>query len=244
MRRILTRLLAGTAVAATAIAGAATVANASTPVKTPTTLKIAESPSTITVGQKAIILGALSANGKPLAKKAVLLDRVVTFKGGRKALIREAVELTNAKGDVTFVRKPGVGIAVFELVYNGNANYARSHSGTVTVTVKPVPKIATALSIEAAASSIKAGTTDTITGTLTAGSKDLAKEVVWLYKQVTLKSGKTGLAAVKVGLTNAKGVATFKNLAPKTTTTYQEVFYGTKIYARSSSATLTVTVTS
>lgn len=243
MRTTLTRLLAGTAIAATAVVGAAGVASASTPAKTATTLKIAESPSTITVGQTITVTGALTANGKALAKKAVLLDRVVTLKDGKKALDPVAAKLTNATGHVAFFRKPGLGTAVFELVYRGNAHYARSTSSTVTVTIKPVVKKPTALSIQASASSITAGTTDTITGTLTAGGKALAKKIVFLYKQVTLKNGTKGLDPIRAALTNAKGVATF-HVSPKATTTYKEIFYGNKTYARSGSALLTITVTS
>ena len=78
---------------------------------------------------------------------------------------------------------------------------------------------------------------DVITGTLTKGKTDLAKETVDLRSVTGKKS-----ALVAKGTTNKDGLVTFK-IKPSATTTYELVFKGGKGLAASHSADVTVKVT-
>jgi hypothetical protein len=76
MRTSLTRLVAGTAIAATALLAVAGTASASTTAaKAPTTLSIVAAKSTITVGQWDTIGGTLASGKTPVAGRAVILDQ-------------------------------------------------------------------------------------------------------------------------------------------------------------------------
>jgi hypothetical protein len=77
---------------------------------------------------------------------------------------------------------------------------------------------------------------DVITGTLTKGKADLAKETVTLWTVAAKKS-----AEVAKGTTDKAGVVTFK-IKPSATTTYELVFKGGKGLAASHSADVTVKV--
>jgi flagellar capping protein FliD len=77
---------------------------------------------------------------------------------------------------------------------------------------------------------------DVITGTLTAGKKDLAKEVVTLEAV----SGKK-LIAVGKAVTSKAGKVTF-TVKPKATTKYELVFKGAKGLAGSASKVVTIKV--
>ena len=79
MRTSLTRLVAGTAIAATAllaVAGTASASTATTP-KKPTTLSIVAAKSKITVGQSDTISGTLASHKTPVAGRIVILDKRV-----------------------------------------------------------------------------------------------------------------------------------------------------------------------
>ncbi len=132
MRTSLSRTISGAVVAAAAVLALAGPANAA-PVspRVPTTLSIVESRNHITAGQEDVISGRLASRGVGLGKHVVYLDR---WTGAR--FVGVQAEITGPHGGVSFTVRPGV-TARYELVYLGNAAFAPTHSGVVTVKVKP-----------------------------------------------------------------------------------------------------------
>ena len=234
MRSTLTRVLAGTAIAATAVLTVTGTASAATATKAPTTLSIVTSKTTITAGQEVTVSGVLKSGTTALAGKPVVLERL--YKGKWQAV---DAKTTSKAGAVNFYRYPPVGIIGFKLVYFGNARYAATHSAVATVVVKPFVKIPTVLSIAESATTIKAGQTDTIFGTLTAKAKALAHRWVWLLRYNATKKVWVPLRPAR---TSATGAVSFI-VAPAVTARYELKFYGTALYAATHSAVATVTVT-
>jgi hypothetical protein len=237
MRSSFTRLLAGPAVAAVTMAAvvtAAGTAGATTTAKTHTTLSVVTGKSTITAGQTDTIGGTLKAAGAPVVKKVVELYR---WDYSHKHWKPVRVQLTGTAGAVKFEVKPGA-TDKYELVFHGNAGLAAAHSGVVTIVVKPA-KTATALTIAANPTSIQAGATTEITGTLTAGSTPLVKKIVNLYRWDPTTSK---WVRVAVELTGPKGGVDFVR-KPGVTRSFELVYFGSAAYAASHSGTVTVTVT-
>ena len=111
------------------------------------------------------------------------------------------------------------------LALAGPANAAPAH-----------PRVHTTLSIVESRNVIRAGGKDVVAGTLRAGRKGLAKEIVVLDRVV----GRT-LVPVNAGLTNRAGVVAF-TVRPKVTARYELVFGGTANLARTHSGVVTVKV--
>ena len=237
MRTSLTRIIAGTAIAATAVltvAGTAGAATRTTPAKAPTTLTLVEAKATITVGQKDVLAGTLLTGKTPVVGKVVELYR---YGVKAKKWIPVEVDLTGKYGHVFFTVKPPV-TTRYELVFHGNARYAASHSGPATVVVLPVPKAPTTLTGSAASSTITAGQKDLITGTLLTGTKPVVGKVVSLYRYSA--SAKKWIR-VEVDLTGKFGHV-FYTVKPSVTTNYELVFFGTAHLRASHSSVITVTV--
>jgi len=244
MRSTFTRILVGAAIAATAVGtavGAAGAAGATT--KTHTTLSIVEGRSTITAGQTDTIGGTLRAHDASTAKKTVELKR---WNPSLKKWVLRQANLTGKNGFVRFTVKPSV-TSRFELVFPGTKVLAYSHSGIVTVHVKPAVVLTpTALSIAANPSTIKLGNTTTVSGFLTKdkGATPLPKELVYLYRwNATTKHW----VKVDVNVTGPKGGVSFVRKPGATgTVTFELVFFNTpkQKLAGSHSAPVTVTVNS
>lgn len=234
MRTSLTRAVAGAAIATAAVVAVAGVANASTS-STPrkaTTLSIVAAKTSITVGQVDTIGGVLRSHGTRLPHRVIVLDR---FEGKAWRPVEE--KFTGSAGVVDFVVKPSV-TAAFRLVWRGGSVYAPTHSGAVVVHVKPaVVKTPTALTIAESATTIAAGSTDTITGDLTADTKAVPGKFVWL---ATVTDGK--VHALRARTTDKAGVVTF-TVTPNVTTTYALGFRGTPALDATASGTVTTTVT-
>ena len=232
MRTSLTRAMAGVAIVTAtvaAVAGAATASSTSTPRKA-TTLSIVEAKTAITVGQVDTVGGALKSHGTPLAHRIIVLDR---FRDKKWQPIEE--KFTGKFGGVAFVVKPSVSTA-YRLVFRGGDVYAPTHSGAVVVRVNK-PKTATALSIKESKPAITKGSTDAITGGLTAGGKALPNRWVWLADVVNGK-----VHPLRARLTGTTGVVKF-TVKPAATTTYELLYRGSPVLAATASTTVTTTVT-
>jgi hypothetical protein len=147
MRKLHTRILVGTAVAAVAVgtafavtstvgtstasATADTAALAVTTGKADTTLSIAVAKDAIAAGRRDVISGTLTTGSAPAARRIVELYR---YNAKRSKWIPAQVNLTRKGGVVHFAVRPLI-TAEYELVYHGNATLAASHSTTVTITV-------------------------------------------------------------------------------------------------------------
>jgi hypothetical protein len=240
MRSTLTRILVGAAIAATAVGtavGAAGAAGATT--RTHTTLSIVAGRSTITAGQKDTIAGQLRAVDKSSTyKKTVELRR---YNVKLKKWVLAQADLAGKYGWVHFTIKPSV-TSRFELVFPGTKTLAPSHSGVVTVHVKPaIVKTATALSIAANPSTITVKSPTTISGDLTAGTTPLPKRFVYLYRwNATTKHW----VKVDVAVTGPKGGVSFTRKPPVGSVTFELKFFGGEHLAASTSAPVTVTVNS
>ena len=230
MRTTLTRLLAGTAVAATAVLIVAGTAGATTtPPKAPTNLSITIAKGVIIDGQKDTVSGMLSSAGTPLPGRIIQLDRW-SLKTKKWYAFEE--KKSGPKGGVAFVVSPEFTTS-YRLVFPGGPNYKYTHSAPATITVKPFVKIPTVLSI----SQTPAKHSDTISGQLTtAKGKDLAGQFVWLASVV---NGKAHL--LRAFKTGKFGKVAFV-VEPKATTTYELKFLSTKVLAGSTSGTVTDTV--
>jgi hypothetical protein len=239
MRTTLTRLLAGTAVAATVVVTfAGTAGAATTTPKAPTTLSIVLAHNSITKGDTDTVSGVLASKGTPLPGRTVEIERWLSK---AKKWYGFEERGTGPKGGVAFVVRPA-GTTSYRLVFNGGPNYDATHSATGTVVVKPFVKTPTVLSISQTPGTSNPGpgkskTYDTISGQLTtAKGKDLGGQFVWLdkvvsgklHEQYALRTGKLGKVSFKV--------------SPAATTTYELVFKGTTVLAKSSSGTVTDTV--
>jgi hypothetical protein len=236
MRTSLTRLVAGTAIAATALLAAAGTAGASTtpaPAKAPTTLSIAEAPSTIIAGHTIAIKGVLQSGKTRIADRTIVLER---WYGKVKKWLPVAPKATDKNGVVWFYRAPAT-TATYDLVFLGGPKYKASRSLAVTVVVKPFVRTRTELSIQASSLSIKAGHKETFKGTLASAGKPLGGRIVDLYR-VTAKHV---LVFKGFGVTGAKGGTTV-SIRPTSTGTYELVYWGSKVLAPTASTTLTVKV--
>lgn len=133
MRTSLTRVAAGTAIAAAAVlavAGTASAATGSPAAKAPTALSIAEAKATIKAGQKDIIGGFLRSGKAPLAGQVVWLDRIA---GSNVIPLQHG--LTARNGGVEFTVAPG-STTRYVLVFAGTKKLAATHSFSETVVVK------------------------------------------------------------------------------------------------------------
>ena len=157
MRISLTRAIAGTAIAAAtvlSVAGVATAATSTTPVKAPTTLTLTQARATIVVGQKDVLTGTLRSGKTPVVGKVVELYR---YRVSDKKWVPVEVDLTGKFGHVFFGVRPAA-TTTYELIFRGTAKFAASRSNRATVRVVPA-KAPTTLGIAVASSSITAGLT-------------------------------------------------------------------------------------
>jgi hypothetical protein len=189
-----------------------------------TTLSISAPTTPIHVGTKETFTGTLESAGKPLSGRLVWLFTL----NSRKQVVHVAGHgTTSAAGTVAITTTPALGTDWYALVYGGTWQYARSvsHIDKVVVTKVPTTLVAT----EAAG---KTAGTETITGTLKAGSAGLnGKTVTLRYENskgawVTLRSNPT-----------KDGVVTF-TVKPGKATTYDLTFGGTPVYAHATSNTV------
>jgi len=250
MRKLRTRILVGGAVAvfagATAFAvtstadattAAKTTALTSATTKTATTLSIAAAQSTIREGQRDTISGTLLAGGNPAAGRVVELYRY-NDRAHRWRLIR--IKLTGKTGAVTFTVHPYI-TRQYELGYRGNTTLAATRSSATTITVQPSGvKLATALSISAAPTSIASGHPTTITGVLSTSGRPLRHRTVSLYRY---DASSKKWVRVAVALTGPRGGVRFVR-EPSTTATFALAFSGGPVFSAARSAQTTVTVTS
>jgi hypothetical protein len=179
--------------------------------------------TTIQVGSTATVTGTLKAGSADLAGKAVELD---TLAKGKLSWTHRAANTSKA-GTVSFTVKPG-STTTYELVYPGNWQYKGSHSASAKVTVTKVP--ASLVAVEAAGTT--AGT-ETVTGTLTAGTKALGSETVTLK----YKNSKGVWVARDSKTTGSAGTVAF-TVKPSSATTYELVFTGTPVYTAATSNTV------
>jgi hypothetical protein len=234
MRTSLTRALAGVAIATAAAVAVAGAANASSSTSTPrkaTTLSIVEAKHAITVGQADTIGGVLKSHGTPLAHRVITLDR-----SHGKTWVRVEQKFTGKFGGVVFGVKPQVS-AAYKLVFLGGDVFAPTHSGVVVVRVNK-PRTPTALTIAESASSIAKGSTDMISGGLTADGKALPKHWVWL----ATVGAKGKIHLLRSRLSSTTGAVTF-TVEPAATTIYELVYRGNSVLAPTASTTVITTVT-
>jgi hypothetical protein len=230
MRKSLTWAAAGATVAAAmlSVAGTASAATAK-----PTTLSIEKSPASITAGQSVTISGQLKSGGTALDHEAVALNWVDQY--GHLHFIKNGTSAGPA-GNVSFTAAPRA-TTTYELVFNGVAGYARSHSGVVTV---PVKKLSTALTISAPPTTpVTVGTKETFTGTLTTGTRPLAGRLVTLW---LVTGPKHLIHPVGHGTTSATGAVSISTTPPAGTDYYTLVYGGDWQYAGALSALDKVTV--
>jgi hypothetical protein len=197
------------------------------PTKAPTTLTATADKGTIAPGDSDKITGTLMSGSKPVPGKAVILEKLISGK-----FVPVQADLTGGAGHVFYTVKPSE-TAHFMLVFRGTSAFGASHSDVVIIVVAKLP---TTLSATAATSTITAGQTDKITGTLLTGSTPVAGKVVYLERLVNGK-----FVPVEVDLTGGAGHVFF-TVKPSKTSTYMLVFKGTKVYDASHSDSVTIVV--
>jgi hypothetical protein len=231
-------MIASTAGASTtSTAGTLTAVSGSTDGgSTGTTVSIAASESTISVGQQDTVSGTLQANGAAAGHRKVGLLRY-SARLNRWRLVR--VKETDANGSVQFTVRP-LDTARYELGVRGNGKLGAVRSGAVTITVTPTGKLATTLSATASSTTITSGGTIKISGTLTTVNATPVPGRPVILNRYDPATKKWVRVAVK--RTGPKGVVFFVR-APSTTATFQLVFPGGSRFAGAHSASVTVTVT-
>jgi hypothetical protein len=229
MRTSLTRTVSGAVVAAAAVLALAGPANAA-PVspRAHTTLSIVASRNHITAGQKDVIGGQLASRGVGLGEHIVYLDR---WTGTRFVAVQ--AEITGPHGGVLFTVRPNV-TARYELVYLGNAAFAPTHSGVVTVKVSP--RAHTTLSIVESRLVITAGQKDVIGGRLASRGVGLSEHIVYLDRWTG-----TRFVAVQAEITGPHGGVLF-TVRPNVTARYELVYLGNAAFAPTHSGVVTVKV--
>jgi 5-hydroxyisourate hydrolase-like protein (transthyretin family) len=121
----------GDAALAQATSSAVTVTVTGSVTKRATVLSATATPAIVKAGQAVTITGALTADGKPLAHRLVALYR---YDSAARKWARVAVRLTDAKGQVSFTRKPPAS-AGFALRFHGGPALTAGHSARVAITV-------------------------------------------------------------------------------------------------------------
>ena len=232
MRTLLTRALAGIAIATASVLTAAGTASAAPRVSVPTTLSITDTRAVIKLGQTDIIGGTLRSGAKPLAAQIVLLEELVKGK-----LIFLDARFTDTSGNLSFLVRPRI-TTFYELVFQGSPGFERTSSGIAKVVVlqPPKPRKQTILTIGDIKVSIHPGQSDTVFGGLISGQSPLAGQLVWLYQIVNGQ-----LVNGDGHFTNKFGVVYF-SVSPSATTHYELKFFGTGTYASAHSQELTVLV--
>jgi hypothetical protein len=188
-----------------------------------TTLGLSASATSVEVGTKVTLTGTLTAGKTGLSGKDIQLDTV-----DAQGHLHWTHHAANTKaGTVTFTVEPG-STTTYRLVFPGTWQYKASESKSAKVTVTKVPATLTA----SEAAGTKAGT-ETITGTLTAGPKDLGGQTVTLR----YKDSKGDWVSRNSNPTVANGTVTF-TVKPASATTYELVFGGTSVYTAATSNTV------
>ena len=226
-----TRRLAAVVVTA-AVPVMLVTAQAEAVTKKSTSLSIRAARSAVPPHTKDTISGVLKSGATVLPGQTV---RLLQRKYGTSTWSTAGSATTNTKGGVSFSLVPANQREQYELTYAGNATYAASHSGVVTVTVKR----STALTIAAAHTTVKPKTRDAITGTLKSGTTGLVGFNVTLRER---KFGTTKWTALTTKATTTGGKVSFSVLPPSSKEQYELSFAGTTRYFPSHSGVVTVTV--
>jgi hypothetical protein len=214
------------------VAGAATAATTHAAAKTPTTLSITESRTTIYPGQSDRIGGTLLTGTKPVAGKVVYL---YDYSTSAHKWVSVAGEYTGSAGRVTFVVTPRHTIS-YELVYHGSSTLAGSHSGSATVLVV---RQSTTLSATESAAVTAPDQSDVITGALLSGTVPVAGQSVRIYRYV---ASDHQWVLHDEATTSSAGTVAF-TVTPGATDYYQLVFEGSSADGPSHSGVVTVVVT-
>jgi hypothetical protein len=234
MRAPFKRAIGATAVAVAmtlSVAGAASAATHQQS-KTPTTLSIVESKTTITSGQTDVISGHLLTGTKPVATHSVYL---YDYSHSAKKWVPVAIDVTDSGGKAEFAVAPTT-TTEYELVFRGSATLAASHSGGATVLVV---RQSTTLSAGESAAVIAPGQSDVISGVLLAGTAPVADAAVRIYRY---DASAHQWVLHDLAFTSSAGQVAF-TVTPGSTTYYQLVFEGSGTEAASHSGVATVVVT-
>lgn len=221
---------AATVAALTATALSAAVGTAAADTATATSLSIRSSHSLINPGQSNSISGTLlDSSNQSLANETVQLQSHLPSQDWTVA----AEKATNSNGFVAFTVSPRR-TTLYQLVFRASGNYARSHSGVVTLQVRR----AASLSIRLFRSSINPGGTDAISGVLKAGGSTLADKTVLLQSRGHSSDSWSTQASKQTG---SHGYVRFL-VSPSATRQYRMVFRTTQNIYRAVSAVVTVIV--
>jgi hypothetical protein len=223
-------ILAVTATISAAMA--AGTAQAATPQHT--SLSIRSVQSTINAGGHDTISGSLYSAGHGISGQTVAL---LARPASQSSYHQVGHKTTGRSGGVSFLVSP-TSRTYYELVFRAANGYAGSHSGVVTVNVRPDTRPPTSLSIRAAKSSINPGGKDTISGVL------LTRKTPLEGRDVILQSHPSGSTAWKNAATKKTGKHGYVafTVTPPTTTAYRLVFTSHPNYRGSHSGVVTVHV--
>jgi 5-hydroxyisourate hydrolase-like protein (transthyretin family) len=199
--------------------------------KSLTALRIS-APSSAQVKQSFSITGTLTANGAPLTKQTVSLQRL-----SGKTWIALTSTQTATTGSYSFSRtETTANTYQYRTTYAGSTSYASATSSTAAVTVKPAT-ISTALTISAS-SPDQVKQSFSISGQLTANGASLTKQTVSLQRL----SGTTWTTLASQTATS--GTYSFSRTETTANTyKYRTTYAGSTTYASSTSPTATVAVT-
>jgi hypothetical protein len=204
-------------------------ASAHTPPKAHTSLSIRAARGAINPGGGDVIRGNLQARGGHNAGRRIVLREHAQ---GTTAWTNLKRHRTARHGQVSFQVAP-TETTVYQLVFFGNRQQQRSHSGVVTVRVLDT----TSLVISTGASSIDPGDSDTVNGVLSLDGSPLAGQTVQLLSATKHQR----LHATSSAMTDGNGDVSF-SVTPPSTSRYQLVFRKTDTNAGARSAQAVIRV--
>jgi 5-hydroxyisourate hydrolase-like protein (transthyretin family) len=168
-----------------------------TPTKTPTTFTISAPPSAV-VKQYFSITGKLTANGAPLKKQIVYLQRL----SGKTWTIITAQYVTTGTYSFSW-RETTANTYQYRTTYSGSATYASATSPVVQVQVRAPTRLSAAMSL----TSVPVDQNFTINGTLNTTSGTLVSGAI-----ITLQKNVSGTwTNVTTNVTHANGNYRFSN---------------------------------
>ena len=231
-RPALGRMMTTAALATIAVAASAGTAVAATPAHT--SLSIRSVSSVIRAGGHDVISGVLLSNGHAVQGADVALE---ARPAGASSFTQRQHAATGDHGRVSFTVTPAAR-TTYKLVFAGTSAYAPSHSGIVTVSVRPDLRLPTSLSIRSTKAAINPGGKDLVSGVLLTRGRPLADRLVILKSKAVDATTWEELAAKRTG---RHGFVAF-TVTPSTRTHYQLVFRGNRYLQPSRSGIVTVNV--
>jgi GH25 family lysozyme M1 (1,4-beta-N-acetylmuramidase)/5-hydroxyisourate hydrolase-like protein (transthyretin family) len=202
------------------------------PAPVATSLSLTPSNAAPTTGQTVTFSGKLlDPAGKAVAGRTISLT---TARPGSTTWSQVATATTTSTGFYS-VKLPVTAAAGYRASFAGDSSYTRSTSPVANVALTPIP---TTVSLDATATNVLAGTSVTLSGTLS-GKTPLAGVPVTIQRQLPGSSSWTSVRSTTTSSTGTFALPT----TMMTSAAYRASYAGTPAYTPTTSTTQAITVT-